>query len=64
MRLKAEEGLSVQVQSAELKMAEAKKRIEGQQRTLNRRRKRSISPRHGTGAASARSSSSWIPRWQ
>ena len=39
MRLKAEEGLSVQVQSAELKMAEAKKRIEGQQKNIEQAEK-------------------------
>jgi outer membrane protein len=33
-RLKAEEGLTIQIQSAELKMAEAKKRIEGQEKNI------------------------------
>ena len=33
-RLKAQEGLSIQIQSAELKMAEAKKRIEGQEKNI------------------------------
>ncbi len=33
-RLKAEEGLKIQIQSAELKMAEAKKRIEGQEKNI------------------------------
>ena len=33
-RLKTEEGLGIQIQSAELKMAEAKKRIEGQEKNI------------------------------
>lgn len=33
-RLKAEEGLSIQIQSAELKMVEAKKRIAGQEKNI------------------------------
>jgi outer membrane protein TolC len=33
-RLKAQEGLGIQIQSAELKMAEAKKRIEGQEKNI------------------------------
>ena len=33
-RLKVEEGLRIQIQSAELRMAEAKKRIEGQERNI------------------------------
>jgi outer membrane protein TolC len=38
-RLKAEEGLRVQVQSAELKMGESKKRIEGQQKNIEQAEK-------------------------
>ena len=38
-RLKAEEGLRVQVQSAELKMVEARKRIEGQQKNIEQAEK-------------------------
>ena len=38
-RMKAEEGLRVQVQSAELKMVEAKKRIEGQQKNIEQAEK-------------------------
>ena len=34
VRLKAEEGLRIQIQSAELRMTEAKKRIEGQEKSL------------------------------
>jgi outer membrane protein TolC len=35
MRLKAEEGLRIQIQSAELKMEEARKRIEGQAKSID-----------------------------
>ncbi len=38
-RLKAEEGLSIQIQSAELKMAEAKKRIAGQDKNIEQAQK-------------------------
>jgi outer membrane protein len=38
-RLKAEEGLKIQIQSAELKMAEARKRIEGQEKNISQARK-------------------------
>ncbi len=38
-RLKAEEGLKIQIQSAELKMAEAKKRIAGQEKNIDQAQK-------------------------
>jgi outer membrane protein len=38
-RLKAEEGLSIQIQSAELKMAEAKRRIAGQEKSIDQAQK-------------------------
>ncbi len=38
-RLKAEEGLTIQIQSAELKMAEAKKRIAGQEKNIDQAQK-------------------------
>jgi outer membrane protein len=38
-RLKAEEGLKIQVQSCELKMAEAKKRIQGQEKNIEESQK-------------------------
>ncbi len=38
-RLKAEEGLRILIQSAELKMAEAKKRIEGQEKNISQAEK-------------------------
>ena len=38
-RLKAEEGLSIQIQSAELKMAESKKRIQGQEKNIEQAQK-------------------------
>jgi outer membrane protein len=39
LRLKAEEGLNIQIQAAELKMAEAKKRITGQEKTIGQAEK-------------------------
>ncbi len=38
-RLKAQEGLTIQIQSAELKMAEAKKRIVGQEKNIDQAQK-------------------------
>ncbi len=38
-RMKAEEGLKIQIQSAELKMAEAKKRISGQEKNIDQAQK-------------------------
>jgi len=38
-KLKAEEGLTIQIQSAELKMAEAQKRIEGQEKSIDQAQK-------------------------
>ena len=38
-RLKAEEGLTIQIQAAELRMAEAKKRIAGQEKNINQAQK-------------------------
>ncbi len=38
-RLKAQEGLAIQIQSAELKMAEAKKRIAGQEKNIDQAQK-------------------------
>ena len=39
IRLKAEEGLKIQIQSAELKIAEAKKRIAGQEKNIDQAQK-------------------------